>query len=107
MAKFYVESGKLQLVVMAGNREEAAVKAVQFSCDQRDTVHPGNKLEDAQYPVADPAELHDDIFVSEKGFGRDDAVRFDTLETVALWQGYAFPWDEHARAPTSVDAISR
>ena len=94
MPKYYVHSGGVRAVVDAANEEEAAIQAVQLSCDQRDTIHVGGNLEDAHYPDSDPGELHDAIFVSEKGFDRADARAFDTLEIVAIWQGYAFPWSE-------------
>ena len=65
MPKFYVQSGDLQLVIMAVDAEEAAIKTVQLSCDQRDTLHLNDSLENAQYPQSDALELHDDIFISE------------------------------------------
>jgi hypothetical protein len=94
MPKYYVQSGPVRAVIDAADAEEAAIKAVQWSCDQRDTIHGGATLESLHYPDDEPGEMHDDIFVSETGFDRDDAKAFDTLEIVALWQGYAFPWDE-------------
>jgi hypothetical protein len=36
--------------------------------------------------------LDDEIQVSEVGFGRDDALAFDTLNVVAIWQGTMFAW---------------
>jgi hypothetical protein len=107
MAKYYVESGKLRRVITAGNAEEAAVKAVQLSCDERDTVHTRNPLEGAHYPLSDAVELRDEILVSERGFGCPQAVRFDTLDMVAIWQGYAFPWDESESYPTGAQRASR
>ena len=91
MPKYYVQSGGVRAVVDAADEEEAAIKAVQWSCDQHDTIYAGGNLEDVHYPDSEPGELHDDIFVSEKGFSRADAKVFDTLEIVAIWQGYAFP----------------
>ena len=105
MSKFYVQSGDLQLVIMAVDAEEAAIKTVQLSCDQRDTLHLNDSLENAQYPQSDALELHDDIFISEKGFGTRDAQRFDTLETVAICQGYAFPWDDSESPSLQADQL--
>ena len=34
----------------------------------------------------------EEIRVSEQGFGRSDALVFDTLDIIPVWQGYAFPW---------------
>ena len=94
MPKYYVQSGTVRAVVDAADAEEAAITAVQWSCDQHDTIHVEGSLEEMHYPDSEPGELHDDIFVSEIGFNRADAKAFDTLDIVAVWQGYAFPWNE-------------
>jgi len=94
MPKYYVQSGAVRAVVDASDAEHAAIKAIQWSCDQRDTIQIDPSLEVMRYPDSEPGELLDDIFVSEIGFDRDDAQAFDTLDIVAIWQGYAFPWDE-------------
>ena len=47
---------------------------------------------DSVTEVAADWELQEEIRVSEQGFGRSDVQVFETLDIVAAWQGYAFPW---------------
>ena len=92
MPKFYVESGPARCVIDAPDAEDAAIKAFQWSCDSRDSVRAPLALDQAAVTEAEGWELHEEIRVSELGFGRPDAQVFDTLSIVAAWQGEAFPW---------------
>ena len=92
MAKYYVESGPVKLVVDATNAKKAAVKAFQWSCDRQATIQADSPLEHVQAAEELGWQLHEIIHVSEIGFDRPDAQVFDTLDIVAIWQGYAFPW---------------
>ena len=92
MAKFYVESGPVQLVLLAKNAREAAVKAFQWSCDRQSEIQVGCPLEHVQLAEQLGWQLEETIEVSERGFQQPDARVFDTLDIVAVWQGFAFPW---------------
>jgi hypothetical protein len=92
MSKFYVESGPARCVIDATDAEDAAIRAFQWSCDSHDSVLASKPLVEAAAAEFDDWELSEQIRVSEQGFGRADAQVFDTLDIVAAWQGYAFPW---------------
>jgi hypothetical protein len=92
MPKYYVESGPVKLVLDAEDAHEAAVKAFQWSCDKQATLDYASPLEHVQAAEELGWQLHETIEVSETGFQREDGTSFDTLEIVAAWQGFAFPW---------------
>jgi hypothetical protein len=92
MPKFYVESGSARCVIDASNAQGAAIRAFQWSCDSRDSVLAPEWLDETAVSEADGWELGEEVRVSEQGFGRHDAVLFDTLDLVPLWQGYSYPW---------------
>lgn len=83
MPKFYVQSGNVELVTTAIHSRGAAIWGVHrtlshslpFLCDETTDVLALN----------DVTRLGDTIRVSERGFDRDDAVDFDTLEIVSEW----------------------
>ena len=86
MAKFYVQSGPVRLVLDAAHDLEAAIKAFQWTCDKQATI-------DVECPIAHLEEaesrgwqMHELVQVSERGFDRMDAAEFDTLLVVAAWQ---------------------
>ena len=92
MPKFYVESGPARCVIDASNVEDTALRAFQWSCDGREGVLVPESLDEMAAAEFDGWELGEKMRVSEQGFGRPDAQVFDTLDLVAVWQGYAFPW---------------
>jgi len=92
MPKYYVESGYLQLVIDAFDSEDAAVKAIQWSFDKADRVQAAESLRSLEETEVQDGDLDVAIQVSERGFGRPDAMIFDTLDVVAAWQSHAFPW---------------
>lgn len=92
MPKYYVQSGPVKLVVDARNAKRAAVKTFQWSCDRQSTIESTSPLDHVQTAETMGWQLEEDVSVSEQGFDSPDAVVFDTLDVVAMWQGYAFPW---------------
>jgi len=90
MAKFYVESGTLQLVVDADDARGAALWAVHRCLEQVLPICPDDPLSPDQKEqrlrqrgcyVLEPT-----IRTSEQGFGRDDAQTHPTAELVQEWQ---------------------
>ena len=93
MAKYYVESGQVRVVYDAENASEAAVKTFQWTCDKQAGIEAESPLDHSLEAEEDQGwQLAEEIRVSELGFGRDDALVFDTLGVVAMWQGCLFPW---------------
>lgn len=84
MAKFYVESGNLQLVVHANNSQGAALWAVHRSLSQMLPFLAEHSPDD---DAPSPARfvLAADITCNERGFGRPDGERFDTFDLVTQW----------------------
>ena len=84
MAKFYIESGSLQVVVHAKNSRGAALWAVHRSLAQLlpFVADESRAVEDSE---RDLAALGETISASERGFGRADAVEFDTFDLVTEW----------------------
>ena len=83
MPKFYVQSGSLEMVLQAKGSRCAAIwaahrtlsRSLPFLCD-----------EPADYTqLADLTRLGDTIRVSQRGFDRDDAIIFETLDIVSEW----------------------
>ena len=84
MAKYYVQSGWVRLMLDARTPRDAALKAIRWSRDWQAEV------------LAEPAEdrireaeilewqLDDQITVNETGFGSRDNQVFDTVELTAV-----------------------
>ena len=89
MAKFYVQSGTLQLVTEADDARGAALWAVHRCLEQvlpvcpDDPLTPQQKAERLQQRGCDV--LGPSIAVSERGWGGDDAEPFDTAELFVEW----------------------
>ena len=82
MPKYYVESGRVRLVLAARNAGEAAGKAVSWSFQRQAEIYsqpPGDLIRDAE---AMDYKLDGEITVSETGFGGKGEV-FDSTETAA------------------------
>jgi hypothetical protein len=83
MAKFYVQSGNLELVLQAQDSRCAAIWAVHrtlspslpFLCEDA-----GDCLE-----LPDAQRLGETIRVSERGFDSPGGAWFDTLDVVTEW----------------------
>lgn len=83
MAKFYVQSGSLEVVLQAHDSRCAAIWAVHrtlsptlpFLC-----AEAGDYLE-----LEDASRLGDTIRVSERGFGCPASAWYDTLDIVTEW----------------------
>jgi hypothetical protein len=88
MAKFYVSTGNLQLVIEADHARAAAIWAVHRCLSQ---VMPfasaaAEADETLSYESAAPHRyLGETIIVSERGFAGDDQQVFATLPVVAEW----------------------
>jgi hypothetical protein len=84
MAKYYVQSGWLRLVLDARTPIDAALKAIRWSRDRQAEI------------LAEPADdrireaeilewqLDDQITVNETGFGNSRVNVFDTVELAAV-----------------------
>ena len=89
MAKYYVESGTVQMVTEADDARGAALWAVHQCMEQVLPVCP----DDPQSPEQKAERigqrgcgvLGQTICVSEQGFGRDDAPAYDTAEVFTEW----------------------
>lgn len=92
MAKYYIQSGAVQLILQARTAKQAAVAAFQWSCDRQATIEVDSPLEHVQIAEARGWQLEDVILVSERGFGHSDARIFQTLDIVAAWQSESIPW---------------
>ena len=92
MPKYYVQSGPVELVLQAKSAKDAAIRAFQWSCDRQATIEAETPLEHVQTAERLGWQLDEVIYVGEQGFESTDARAFDTLDIVAAWQGYAFPW---------------
>lgn len=83
MPKFYVQSGRLEMVLQARDSRCAAIWAAHRALSQ---TMPFLCEDEADYSaVADLTRLGDTIRVSQRGFDRDDAILFETLDIVAEW----------------------
>lgn len=86
MAKYYVQSGPIRLVLDAQNELEAAIKAFQWTCDKQATINTDCPLKHVEQAETNGWQVHEFIHVHEQGFDHTDAEEFDTLLVVAAWQ---------------------
>jgi hypothetical protein len=89
MAKFYVASGNLQLVIEADHARAAAIWAVH-RCLSQAMPFAGEEAEENNSPRSyQSADSHyvlgDTIAVSERGFGGADEQQLATLPVVGEW----------------------
>ena len=84
MPKFYIESGSLQLVVHAKSSRGAALWAIHRSLAQLlpFVADESRSASDSERALA---ALGETISASQRGFGRADAVEFDTFDLVTEW----------------------
>src|SRR5688500_10485066 len=102
MAKFYVQSGNLELVLQAHDSRCAAIWAVHKTLGQSLPF----LCEDAgdYTELADLTRLGDCVTVSERGFDRSDAHVFETLDIVTEWNQLLVALDRlQSRSPTSAN----
>ncbi|MDP1562064.1 MAG: hypothetical protein Q8M16_11855 [Pirellulaceae bacterium] len=89
MAKFYVQSGLVSQLITANDAFSAALWAMHLVMEDVVPVEEVDWLDEANQPEHGFADglmkLGDEICVSEVGFGRDEAGRFDTADTLAEW----------------------
>lgn len=89
MAKFYVSSGNLQLVIEADHAGAAAIWAVHRCLSQvtpfGDEESPTKNERLSFQSVAPQRRLGGTIEISERGFGGDDTRELATLPVVAEW----------------------
>ncbi len=86
MAKFYIQSGPVRLVLDAECQLEAAIKAFQWTCDRQATINIACPIEHLEQAELRGWQLHEFVQVNERGFNRGDSAEFDTLLVVAAWQ---------------------
>lgn len=86
MAKYYVESGPVQLVISADNEMQAATRAFQWTCDQQCKIQADTPLEHLHEAERRGVQMHDMVWVNERGFGRHIGVwTRSTLEVIDAW----------------------
>jgi hypothetical protein len=96
MPKFYVQSGHLEMVLQAKDSRCAAIWAAHRTLSQS---LPFLCEEPSDYSlVADVTRLGETIRVSQRGFDRDDAIVFDTLDVVSEWNRLLMALDRMAAA---------
>jgi hypothetical protein len=89
MAKYYIQSGTVKMVVSADDHEKAALWTVHKTMQQIVPVY--DDLEMSAQEKGDVAlvqgvmVLGDKVSVSEQGFDREDALKLDTFELVTHW----------------------
>ena len=83
MPKYYVESGEMRFVIAADDAQEAAGRAFRAFCQRREQVLVSASADDLDRSYC---ELETIIQVNERGFGREDSEKFNTLDILADWQ---------------------
>ncbi|NLF71402.1 MAG: hypothetical protein GX575_20410 [Candidatus Anammoximicrobium sp.] len=89
MAKYYVESGTLQMITDAEDARGAALWAMHSAMEQVLPVCPDDPLTPAEknerIRQRGCVVLDGAIRISEQGFGRPDAETFDTVGIFVEW----------------------
>ena len=102
MAKYYIESGEVSFVVTACDVEGAALWAMHRTIDEKVCDYEGTERSDndgysrkiAGVPAAVPYEamldglaaFDEEILISERGFGRDEAGCLETEAIFHQWR---------------------
>lgn len=92
MAKYYVQSGLVKLILQSSSARRAAIAAFQWTCERQATIDAHSPLEHVQIAEQMGWQLEETISVGERGFDQLDARSFDTLDIVAAWQASTVPW---------------
>jgi hypothetical protein len=87
MPKYYVQSGKLQLITTASDPRGAAIWAVHRALSHALPFLSEPEPADVQTrrPPQPQPQLGESVQVSEQGFDRPDGQAFDTLSVVTEW----------------------
>jgi hypothetical protein len=83
MPKFYVQSGRLEMVLQARDSRCAAIWAAHCTLSQSLPFLCENASDYAV--LADFTRLGETIRVSQRGFDRDDTMIFETFDIVTEW----------------------
>jgi hypothetical protein len=78
MPTFYVQSGRVQVILDTDDAEQAAITAFQWWCECQTEAMFAADTEDCQ--------LGNEVLVSKTGFGAGDAELFPTLDILMAWQ---------------------
>jgi len=84
MAKYYVRSGWVRLVLDARTARDAAVKAIQWSMAGRAEIFREPERDRMREVEALEFQLDDEIEVSEVGFRNGSGEVFDVLDLPAV-----------------------
>ena len=89
MAKFYVQCGPIETILIADSAEQAAMAAIDHSLQAHLWIYDDPQLNEAdcREHLMLEALLHlaPSVRVSERGFNRRDAIEFGTPESVISW----------------------
>ena len=91
MPKFYVQSGRVCLVLDADSPRAAAIKSFEWTCEKQAEIEAASPLEHLRAAERHGWQLDDVILVNERGFGRADAEPFDTAAIVESWLSSSAP----------------
>lgn len=92
MAKYYVQSGSVKLILQAQSARRAAIAAFQWTCERQATIDATSPLEHVQIAEQMGWQMEESIQVGERGFDQPGSRSFDTLDIVAAWQASTVPW---------------
>lgn len=92
MAKYYVQSGSVKLILQASSARRAAIAAFQWTCERQATINATSPLEHVQIAEQMGWQMEETILVGERGFDQPGCRSFDTLDIVAAWQASSVPW---------------
>ena len=89
MAKFYVQCGPIESILIADSAQQAAMAAIDHSLQSHLWIYddPGLTASDCRDHLILEALLHlaPQVRVSERGFDRLDAIEIGTPETILAW----------------------
>ncbi|WP_052031588.1 hypothetical protein [Novipirellula maiorica] len=89
MAKFYVQCGSIETILVAESPESAAMNALDQMLQSHLWIYDDSGLseQDCRDHLMIEALLHlaPTVRVSEQGFSRGDAIEIGTPETIEMW----------------------
>jgi hypothetical protein len=89
MAKYYVQSGSHQMVMIAADPQAAALWLIHRALHEILPAYDDTSLtEDERCEIAvmqGLLKLNNTVAINERGFDRADSQQFDVLEIINIW----------------------
>jgi len=89
MAKYYVESGSVKMVIASEDAQRSVLWMVHRVMESLGPIYNDDSFTEDQrldsVIIESLLDLDHEISVSEQGFGRDDMEKYETFDIIMYW----------------------